>query len=309
MKRRQFMKQSATLATALAAGAVSKATVPGLHVSTNVYPWTTFYKRQGKDWGADLDRALASVAAAGLNGYEPVGQSPGQVRALGPLLKAHGLEMRSLYVNSQLHDPASAKESIAGVLAIAEVARDLGCRIVVTNPSPIRWGSGEDKSDVQLVEQAKNLDLLGAGLRERGLTLAYHNHDAELRQGGREFHHMLTGTSPENVSFCLDSHWVFRGCGDSQVALFDVVRLYGSRIVELHLRQSMDGVWTEDFRGRGDIDHVRLQEELVTLGLQPHLVLEQAVEAKSPNTLEAEEAHRRGQAEVRRVFAGFAAAQ
>ncbi|MGB3118048.1 MAG: twin-arginine translocation signal domain-containing protein, partial [Verrucomicrobiales bacterium] len=63
MKRRHFMKQSATLATALAAGAVSKAAVTGLHVSTNVYPWTTFYKRQGKDWGADLDGALASVAA------------------------------------------------------------------------------------------------------------------------------------------------------------------------------------------------------------------------------------------------------
>jgi len=30
-------------------------------------------------------------------------------------------------------------------------------------------------------------------VRPLGLTLAYHNHDIELRLGGREFHRVLTG--------------------------------------------------------------------------------------------------------------------
>jgi len=47
------------------------------------------------------------------------------------------------------------------------------------------------------------------------------NRDAELRQGGREFHHMLTATNPDDVKLCLDAHWIYRGCGDSQVAVFD----------------------------------------------------------------------------------------
>jgi hypothetical protein len=35
---------------------------------------------------------------------------------------------------------------------------------------------------------------------------------------------MLTGTCPVHLKgFCLDVHWVFRGCGDSQVALSDVL--------------------------------------------------------------------------------------
>ncbi|MCP5538606.1 MAG: sugar phosphate isomerase/epimerase [Akkermansiaceae bacterium] len=276
-----------------------------MHLATNVYPWTTFYRRENRDWNADLDTGLAEVAATGVSGFEPVGQSPDQIRDLGALLRKHGLEMRSLYVNSKLHDPADAPASIDAALAIADAAAPLGCRFVVTNPSPIRWGGGEDKTDAQLVEQAKNLDRLGAELRKRGLALAYHNHDAELRRGGREFHHMLAATDPEHVKFCLDAHWVFRGCGDSEVAVFDAVRLYGDRVVELHLRQSAGGVWTEAFDGAGDIDYGRLAAALAERKILPHLVLEQAVEEKSPRTLDAVAAHRIGQANARQTFAIF----
>ena len=171
----------------------------------------------------------------------------------------------------------------------------------MTNPSPIRWGGNEDKTDDQLRLQANNLDKLGEQLRKRGLTLAYHNHDAELRQGGREFHHMLTATSPDNVKLCLDAHWIFRGCGNSEVAVFDALAHYHSRIVELHLRQSIDGTWTEDFRMEGDIGYAKLFEFLASKGITPHLVLEQAVEEGSPNELTATEAHTRGCRGLRRA--------
>ena len=151
-----------------------------------------------------------------------------------------------------------ADVAAAGV-ALRELFADIGAEIIVTNPSPIRWGGPENKTDAQLRTQARALDRLGAALRQRGLTLAYHNHDPELRQGARELHHMLVGTDPAHVTYCLDAHWVFRGAGDSQVALFDVVHLYADRITELHLRQSVDGVWSETF-GPGDIDYERLVE-------------------------------------------------
>jgi len=81
-----------------------------------------------------------------------------------------------------------------------------------------------------------------------GLTLSYHNHDIELRNAAREFHHMMVGTDPAYVTLCLDAHWIYRGAGNSAVALFDVLKLYGPRITELHLRQSKDNIWTETFR-------------------------------------------------------------
>jgi inosose dehydratase len=298
--RREFLAAAAAAPVVLAPAADPAPP----HVVTNVYPWRTFYQRDKKDFNASLDAGLAEVRAAGLDGFEPVAESPEQVKALAPLLKKHGLELRSVYVNSTLHDAKAAAESVAGVLATAAEAAKLGCKVVVTNPSPIKWGGPENKTDDQLKVQAENLGKLGAGLRKAGLVLAYHNHDSELRLAAREFHHMLAGTDPGDVKFCLDAHWVFRGAGDSQVALFDAVKLYGKRVVELHLRQSKGGVWTEAF-GDGDLDYRRLAAELTKLGVRPHVVLEQAVEAKSPRTMTALEAHKAGTPYAREVFKGF----
>jgi len=309
--RRVFLRRlgAAAAAVATATTAAEAATTDNhggkVHLATNQYPWFTFYRRQGRNFNASLDAALGEVAAAGLDGFEPLATSPEQLQQLIPLLKKHGLQMRSLYVNSVLHEPEQVEKSIETVLAIADLAKQAGARIIVTNPSPIRWGGPENKTDEQLIFQAKSLDRLGALLRERGMVLSYHNHDIELRNAAREFHHMMLATEPGNVTLCLDAHWIYRGAGNSSVALFDVVKLYGKRITELHLRQSAGGVWTETFTD-GDIDYRRLAAELLALGVKPHLVVEQAVEKDSPNTLSAVEAHRRSCRYAREVFAQFA---
>jgi len=304
--RREFLRDT-ILATAMT-GAMAAGTKAGsgkLHVACNQYPWGTFYARQKKDFNALLDSGLAEVKASGNDGFEPgVGGLP-QIEQMMPLLKKHGLEMRSLYVNSMLHEAGQVDKSTEEVLAAATRAKALGTRIIVTNPSPIRWGGPENKTDKQLKIQAAALDKLGARLKQMGLTLAYHNHDIELRNAAREFHHMMVGTDPANVTLCLDAHWIYRGAGNSQVALFDVVKLYGPRITELHLRQSQNGVWTEAF-GPGDIDYARLADDLLKIGVRPLLVLEQAVEAGSPNTMTAVEAFQRSTQYTRQVFAGFA---
>lgn len=302
MKRRSFLAQS--MSAALAAASASQAAVAGqpLHIATNTYPWGTFAKRESRKLAVHSDELLAAIAASGINGYEPAIGKPDEFNGLGARLEAHGLEMRSIYVNSVLHDDAQAKDSIASVLEIARLGAELGVKIVVTNPSPIKWGGLENKTDAQLVTQAAALNQLGAELGRLGVSLAYHNHDIEFRFGGREFHHMLTATEPAAVKFCLDAHWVFRGCGDSQVALFDALELYGERVVELHLRQSHAGKWTEVFAAKGDIDYGRLAGWLKQHRLQPHLVLEQAVEQGSPHTMDAVEAHRRSFENAKLLF-------
>jgi inosose dehydratase len=299
MNRRSFL--AATAAVVASSSARSAHAAPA-HVATNTYPWTTFAARDGGAFPLHADASLAAIASAGLRGYEPIIESADEVAPLAPRLKAHGLEMRSIYVNSRLHDDA-ADASIATVTAIARAVEPLGTRIIVTNPSPIRWGGPENKTDAQIVAQARALDRLGADLRGMGLTLAYHNHDAELRAAAREFHHMLTATDPAHVKLCLDAHWVFRGASDSQVALFDAVEHYGERIVELHLRQSRGGRWAEVFTADGDIEYARLSRWLRAHRLQPHLVLEQAVEEGSPKTMDVVAAHRRGLAHVLETFA------
>ena len=274
-------------------------------LSTNVYPWMTFYRREGMEFEADLAKAISEVKRSGADHYEPNLKSLEFVDTLSDELQKQGVGMQSVYVNSDLWDKEKAKESIDWVMAIVRKAKKrMGTEVVVTNPSPIGWGSPENKNDEQLEVQRDALEELGKGIHSEGLHLAYHFHDPEFREGAREVHHMLSATSPEYVKLCLDSHWAFRGAGDSNVALHDIVRLYGDRIVELHIRQSQGGVWTEAF-GEGDIDHDRLVRELVELGVSPIVTMEQAVEANSPNTMNAFEAHKISHAKGREVFAPF----
>ena len=276
-----------------------------LHLACNQYPWTTFYARDNRDFNQELDKGLSEVAASRFDGYEPLTNNPQEFDQLGPLLKKHGLEMRSLYINSVLHERDKAEASIETVLAVARKAKGLGTKIIVTNPSPIRWGGPENKDDAQLRVQAAAIEKLGRKLKAMGLTLAYHNHDIELRNAAREFHHMMAGTDPAYVTLCLDAHWIYRGAGNSSVALFDVLKLYGSRVTELHLRQSKDNIWTEAMCD-GDIDYPALAKHLLRIGIRPHLVMEQAVETDSPKTMSTIEAFQQSSQYARRVFAAFA---
>ena len=307
--RRGFLQTAAMMGgAALLAAQKAKpaaAAPPGkLHLACNQYPWQQFYRREDRNFAASLDAGLAEVAQSGMDGFEPGISSPQQVDEIAPLIKKHGLEMRSIYVNSVLYEAGEVEKSIANIVGIAQRAKQAGTKIIVTNPSPIRWGGPENKSDAQLKAQAAALDKLGAELGSLGVTLAYHNHDIELRNAAREFHHMLLATDPKRVTLCLDAHWVYRGSGNSAVALFDVLKLYGRRVSELHLRQSADGTWTEAF-GDGDIDYPALAKYLLGIGVKPHLVLEQAPEKGTPKTMDAVKSHRQSRRYAETVFAAF----
>ncbi len=310
LSRRRFVKDSARVGAAALIGVrftAAEAKKPRkLHLACNVYPWIVFYQREGRDFNASLDPGLADVAASGFDGFEPIINAPPDVDRLAPLLKKHGLQMRSLYVNSTLHEQDKADDSIKAILAIADKAKKtLGTRIIVTNPSPIRWGGQENKDDSQLEVQAAAMQKLGRQLNKAGLILAYHNHDVELRNAAREFHHMMVGTDPKYVTLCLDGHWIYRGAGNSAVALFDVLKLYGPRVTELHLRQSRQNIWSETL-DEGDIDYERLARYLLDIGVRPHMVMEQAVEDGTPKTMGNVEAFRRSSDYARRIFARFA---
>lgn len=271
------------------------------HLSGNVYMLQVYYGREGKQFGADLDADLRELAAGGLDGLEPILESPEDADRFGSALRKAGLQMRSAYVNTTLHRMPEAQESIERVLAIADRARRYGTRILVTNPNPIQWGAPLDKSDAELATQANALNALGKALEARGLKLAYHNHDMELRQAARELHHMMCGTDPRYVKLCLDAHWIYRGSGNSSLAVFDFIKLYGKRIVEVHIRQSRGGTWSEVF-GDGDLDWTAIVAELCRLRVRPHFVLEQAVEQGTPATLGAVEAISRSARKARQLF-------
>jgi inosose dehydratase len=269
-------------------------------VGTQSYTWYQAYQEaQGKPLSEHWDEILAQVAEAGCQAFENTVDAiatPELAEAMGRLLAKHGLTMPSVYAGSRLHDERW-EESVTEVLERAQFARQLGATVLVTNPQPLP----QDKTDAELRIQAKALDILGRELRGLGLRLAFHNHSVEMRASAREFHHMLLGTDPAHVGLCLDTHWIYRGAGNSEVALYDIVQLYGARIASLHLRQSRHGIWTQSLCA-GDIDYSPLVASLRALRFDGPLIMEQAVEVGTPRDLPAVERERLSRQWVRAVF-------
>jgi inosose dehydratase len=67
--------------------------------------------------------------------------------------------------------------------------------------------------------------------------------------------------------------------------------MYGNQVVELHIRQSA-----------GDIDYQRFASELKAMKMRPHLVIEQCVEAKTPNTMDGKQAYIEDLAMIKEIF-------
>ncbi|MDR1957445.1 MAG: sugar phosphate isomerase/epimerase [Planctomycetaceae bacterium] len=263
-----------------------------LHVAVNQFTANNLYGRDGKNFAEQL----AEMKSAGVDGLEPSPNHPNEMENLGKKLKDHGLEIRSIYVGGNLHDAGNAEREISRIRSVSEKAKEFGAKIVVFNPA-----AKHGKSDAELILQTENVNKLGGELASFGMTLAFHYHTTELEFAGREFHHLLCNTDPKNLSLCLEQHWSYRGAGNSQVALFDHLKLYGNRISEVHLRQSVNNIWSETF-GDGDIDNAKLANELKALKLPIHFVLEQVAEKGTPKTLAAGEIFRQSCDYIRRVF-------
>jgi inosose dehydratase len=271
-------------------------------IASNSYNWTTFFRRDGEVWGKNMASDMKLYAQTGLKAYEPAIENAAVLEQLIPEMKKNGISMPSMYANSVLHEPEEVETSIRNILEIVEVAAPFGCKILVTNPSPISWTNPVNKTDSQLKIQAEAMNSLGKLLKQKGITLAYHTHDMELRAGAREIHHVLQNTDPKNVAFCFDTHWVYRGSENSELAVFDILKMYGDRIVELHLRQSTNGIWDETFSASGDINYTAFAKQLKTKSIRPHLVIEQCLESKTPGKMDVVTAHQKDLVVVKNLF-------
>ncbi|MCL6258834.1 TIM barrel protein [Aquiflexum sp. TKW24L] len=302
MNRRNFVGLLPGLAVVLSSQKLLSKNSESLPISANEYNWVTFYNRSGKEWGKDWDACLGEFAKTKIPGFEPSIRDAAHLKELIPSLEKHQIQVPSIYVGSLMHGDDLAQKSTKQILEIAQKAKPLGTKIIVTNPNPIQWGSGQLKNDRQLLCQSSHLDKLGQSLKTMGITLAYHTHDVELQAGAREFHHVLQNTSPENLAFCMDVHWIYRGSGNSQVAVFDTLKMYGERIVSFHLRQSQNGVWSETFHPEGDIDCIRFAKEIKKMGINAHLVIEQCLEEKTVQKTDVIEAHKISYAAINKLF-------
>lgn len=304
MQRRSFLKAAALSGVAALAAQVplsqnssaEEKTPPKppeeLHVAVNQFTANNIYSRDNKNF---LDH-LKELRDVGVDGLEAtIDPRQGVSEDFVQKLKDAGLKMRSVYITLDLCSLGEVENACSGLEKVLERCKDLETKIVVINPA-----AKHGKSDEELEAQCTSIQRMKRMLGDKA-EFAFHYHTTELEFGGREFHHLLCGTKPEEFSLCLEQHWSYRASGNSQLALFDHLKLYADRVNMVHFRQSKDNIWTETF-GDGDIDNVKLAAKLKELKKPLHFVLEQAAENGTPHTLSAPEVFKQSVQYVRRVF-------
>jgi len=265
-------------------------------VGIQLYVWSQVLGKEGKTVEDEAERVLGETAEAGFAAVEgslTYIASPEKLARWQRLLDANGLVQPSIYHGGAYHEKAAAEETLAETVELARFAVECGCEILTVNPAPI----GREKTDAELVVQADYLNRVGAALKEMGLAFATHNHTPEIINGAREFRHNIAHTDPDLVGLCLDTHWVLRG-GEDPIAILDE---YAAVVRSLHIRNSRDGVWSEDF-GDGDMDYREVRALLEKYAFAGPILVELAYEPATEITRPLKEDLRRSRDYVRAVF-------
>jgi sugar phosphate isomerase/epimerase len=249
-------------------------------VAAQTFVWIQRFEAEGSAIEAHFDEAFAATAGAGFVAVQGwlawFGSDEGAERVREALAR-HRLIMPAAYTGGTLHDAGRVDATIEAVCAAARRARrTVGLTTVVINPDA--RGDGAEKTEAELATQARALDALARRLGADGIAIAVHAHDKEMRSGAREWRHILRHTT-SLVGICVDVHWAWRG-GVDPVAL---LRAAGRRLRDVHLRNSVGGVWTEAL-GPGDVSYAPIARALRAVHYDGMLTVELAY---APQTVRA----------------------
>jgi sugar phosphate isomerase/epimerase len=240
-----------------------------------LYWFSQLAAEAGKSFDEMLPEALATVAEAEFSSIESnltYCATDESTSAFQAKLNVAGLGLAGLYAGGAFHDE-NASAAVEAILDQARRAKEIGCPGITSNPDPV----GREKTDAELATQSSALNDIGRGLAEMGLFFGVHTHAPEMSHNAREFRHNLDATDPECVGLCADFHWIYRGGADP----YALTEQYAGRITSTHLRNSVEAVWAESFCA-GDLDYERIRDALDAASYDGPLIVEIALEPRTP---------------------------
>jgi inosose dehydratase len=282
----------------LAAAAPLAAKTNATHIACQCYVFEQDYAERKQKTIDHVDDILGVVASAGYRAVELTSTyfPPDKTSESLALLDKHGLALPIAYIGGPMHDDRWHK-TLETALAFADRLKPhKGLEAISFNCDP--KPRAEPKTDAELVIEAQALEQLGSDLKQRSLRLLVHAHAPEMADHAREWRYFFHHTTAANVGICLDTHWVYRG-GEN---VMDLVKEAGTRIGDVHLRNSASGIWLEDVAD-GDVDHKAVAAELKKLRYKGWLTVELAWDPQTQRTRTLGEDLKRSREYVERVFA------
>jgi inosose dehydratase len=259
------------------------------------------YEQQGRE--RDLPAYLAEISVGGFGAVEmrldKFFGSKESTEATAVALRVDNHKMYTGLVETELDEPDQAKAAatLLNIAAAAERAkgRDLEFGGVVLVPL-----AGErTRTDADVQRAAERVRQLAGSLQRRGVWLGLHNGAAESADGARIYQALLEQTlSHPNVGVAADVEWLHRGGADPAAFLAK----YKDRLRTLHLRQSRDGIWAEDF-GDGQVDYRAVDKVTRPLKQDLYLVVELNYQPETRQTRRLVDDLKLSRQYVRRIFA------
>jgi inosose dehydratase len=240
-----------------------------------------------------LETCLREAREAGFTGVELGNKFPRQASVLGPILRAHDLDLVSGWYSGRLLERDVDAEWAAmrphfellhalkcNVMVFAEVSRCThGDQLAPMSQRP-HLPEGEWK------RFGERLTALAERMQREGLRMAYHHHMGTVVQSAQDIDRMMTNTG-DAVGLLLDTgHLTYAGGDPVQMAA-----KHASRIVHVHckdvrkdvlarsrnrdqsfLNSVLDGVFTVP--GDGMVDYRRVLKPIAAAGYSDWLVVE-----------------------------------
>lgn len=178
---------------------------------------------------------LADIAATGYQGFETNHVNLREhfdrpQRMLDAFGKRH-LTLIGLHASPRLQRRDLLVSEVAEGLRVAKSVRALNGSYLVISGGDLPRGSGIRPWAVEVAR-------FGRLCREEGVTLAYHNHSAELENNAEILDALMVEAPPEDVSLLLDVSF-FAG---TPLRAPDWIARHAKRIVGLHLRTLQGGM-------------------------------------------------------------------
>ena len=292
MKRREFL-------TTLAAGSAAMA-APGYEpiLAAQAYVFSQAYARLGQRMEDRISEVLEILSGSGFKTLELTGQffTADSASNTAQALMLNRLKCPVVYNGGVMHTAEGAKETTQKTLELVKRVKAVTAITGLnfnSNPKP----DGAAKTDAELALQADGLNKLAKDLKRLGVRLMLHQHAPEMASNAKEWRHLLANTDAKLVDVCLDIHWVLRGGQDPMTLLKEC----STRLASVHLRNSKDGVWLEDF-GDGEIDYKPIAEHLKSIGYKGYLVVELAWDKATEPTRTLEQNMLRSREYAQKVF-------
>lgn len=269
-------------------------------------------------WGEQIpySKVLDEIAAAGYAGTElgPFGYFPTEPKDLSKELSSRNLQLVASFVPIPLAHPDRHNSAYQEAIKVAQLLSQTGAKLIVLadEMSEARMAvsgrvdeSRDGMTDSQWNGAADILGRIAKACSELGLGAVFHHHAGTFVETPKEIARLSKSTDEDLLGLCLDTGHYFFGGGDP----VEAVRLYGTRIRHLHLKDVQlpileaarrDGIgFLEAVRrgvfcelGEGAIDLKKIIQNLAAEGYSDWAIVEQDVDTRSSDVKPFESARR-----------------